>query len=153
MTRTIIPELCGKIERTPDGGNCPECIEITETPASQLPTRAPREDAAQLIDRLKALLSEVPDDICLDDLLQAAGFPLPSLTGWHRARALDALLGPYPAFQAYDAGLNKLRYRRLPPLEACPGFGDEECSTLTRGGVLCAKHAEYEEEDIWFGQP
>lgn len=123
-------------------------------PASQLPPKPERPDEAAFTERLRTLLPNLPDDICLDDLLLAAGLPSHALTGWHRARALDVLLVRPPVFQAYVAGDNghggKLfRYRRLPPLEPCPGFDDETCETLTRGGVRCDRHAAMEDEALW----
>lgn len=126
---------------------------LTHIPASQVPPPRPKpteEDGAELVERLRGLLCELPDDIELDDLLLAAGFEKQSLVNWHRARALDAILGqPGPFFQAYRVDTNKYRYRRLPPLEVCPGFEDETCTVLTRGGVRCQRHLDIEEESLW----
>lgn len=122
-------------------------------PASQLPPPRPKpteDDGLALVERLRALLCEMPDDIALDDLLLAAGFEKEALINWHRARALDALVGPPgPVYQAYKVEPYKYRYRRLPPMELCPGFDDETCTVLTRGGVRCPRHLAIEEESLW----
>lgn len=126
---------------------------LLHIPASQLPPPRPKpteEDGAELVERLRSLLPDLPDDIELDDILLAAGFEKHSLINWHRARALDALVGPPgPLYQAYRTEATKYRYRRLPPMEVCPGFEDETCTVLTRGGVRCDKHLLIEEESLW----
>jgi hypothetical protein len=131
---------------------------LTGIPKTQLPAIPKRETADEFADRLKATLEDLPDDIELDTLLLTAGLDRLSLTGWHRARALEVLIGgPDPAFQSYTAeklgnGALKLRYRRLPPMMPCPGYGDLECGRPTRAGVRCSLHADMEEEDL-FDQP
>lgn len=123
---------------------------LSADPVSQLPTPAPRCENKEFVDRLRVVLDSVPDDIDIDAPLLAIGLSKESLTGWHRARSMDALIGGlFPVFQAYVASGEKLRYRRLPPLEACPGFGDSVCGKPTRGGIRCPHHACMEAEDLW----
>lgn len=123
---------------------------LLHTPASQIPPKSPRCDDAEMIERLRAILPDLPDDIELDAPLRALGLEPHSLTHWHRARALDALIGgPFPEFQAYRADEGKLRYRRLPPLMPCPGYGNTQCGKPTRGGKRCAECLGIESEDLW----
>ena len=128
---------------------------LTHDPVSQLAPIAPKPDNEEMTRRLAAVLPDLPDDIDLDAPLLAIGFEKHSLTGWHRSRALDALIGgPAPDFQAYTVsqesnGALKIRYRRLPPLMPCPGYSGFECGKPTRGGVLCTEHRKWEEEDLW----
>lgn len=128
---------------------------LTSDPVSQLVPRAPRCEKEQFVERLRGLLDSIADDIDIDAPLLAIGLAKESLTGWHRARSMEALIGgPFPAFQAYyaDPERKKLRYRRLPPLMSCPGFGDSPCRRATRGGLRCPEHADMEAEDL-FNQP
>ena len=121
---------------------------LTTDPVSQIAAKAPKGDAAELVARLMAILPDLPDDIELDAPLLALGLTKESLTGWHRTRAMDALLGMNPTFQAYRAE-NGLRYRRLPPLLPCPGYEDRSCGKPTRGGKRCVACSEIENEDLW----
>lgn len=63
---------------------------------------------------------------------------------------MEALLDPLaPVFQCYRTVEGKFRYRRLPPLELCPGYGEQTCTVKTRGGVRCPRNLAVEEEDLW----
>jgi hypothetical protein len=129
-------------------------------PASQLPPPRVAEpqpvelrellqmSAGGLVAHLWAFSEILADDIDYDDLLKAAGFTPESITGWHRARALDALLPPNGEYQAYQPALGKVRFKRLYP---CPGFDGIECSSraMTGGGVRCRKCLKLEEEDLF----
>lgn len=118
---------------------------LTTEPVSQLPAPRPANAAEELLAKLANVLPSLPDDIDIDAPLLAIGLTRTSLTGWHRARAIDVLIGGMtPIFQAYIAESGKLRYRRLPPMLPCPGYdaytNGTPCGTPTRGGVLCPQH-------------
>lgn len=126
---------------------------LIATPASQITTRT-MSDISEIISKLSDVLPTLPDDIDIDAPLRAIGMSDSAITGWHRARSMDVLIGDkYPVFQAYVveqiAGALKIRYRRLPPLMPCPGYGDETCGSPTRGGKRCEKHAEVEAMDLY----
>lgn len=135
---------------------------LDHIPASQLPPTSPHQrihtvsENENFVEKLSAVLPDLPDDIDLDDLLLAVGLQKHSLIDWHRSRALDALLGS-SIYQAYDANpdpdnrrlIRQMRFRRLPPFDLCPGFEGETCNVPTRGGVRCDKHLDMEEESLW----
>ena len=68
-------------------------------------------DNAEFTAQAEAVLAGMPSDICIDDVLFVMGFPEHSIVNWHRARVIDALVGPGREWGSYETA-NGIRFKR-----------------------------------------
>lgn len=144
---------------------------LEHIPATQIPAAAPvpkpvpppvvhqvkREDDEAFVQKALVVLETIEDDFDTDDVLEIMGVEVLSRKGWHRARVMEAIRrpvtglpfdqGPYGPFQARKDGSN-MRYRRLPPMQACGGWEGRECSEIVRGEALCLKCRDLEADSL-----